>query len=126
MTWLISIGAVVALIVAMVAVFVALLAAGDPEGRAGDIVLWGFGIAVAAVIVAIALAAWAVRRATAEPPAPSTAIDQCLLKEILEECNSELATPAEKADCQRKAPNEATRAYRAIAPVCLPHQGTTR
>ena len=46
------------------------------------------------------------------------AVDQCALKEYLEECDSDLATPEEQADCRRRAPKEATRVAAGIPPQC--------
>lgn len=52
-------------------------------------------------------------------PAPDqVAVDACLLREYLEECESELATPEEAALCRRRAPLEATRPVGGIPAAC--------
>lgn len=52
-------------------------------------------------------------------PAPDpVAVDQCALREYLEECETELATPEEAAACRLKAPKEATRVLAGIPAEC--------
>jgi hypothetical protein len=55
--------------------------------------------------------------ACSERPSP-TAVDQCELKEYLEECEVETATKTEQDNCKRKARLEATRVAAGIAPEC--------
>lgn len=52
-------------------------------------------------------------------PAPQpVAVDQCVLREYLEECETEMATPEEQAQCRARAPREATRVLAGITPEC--------
>lgn len=51
-------------------------------------------------------------------PTPQVAVDQCLLREYLEECGGDEWTAEEKASCTRRAPAEATRLKAAIKPGC--------
>lgn len=52
-------------------------------------------------------------------PAPEpVAVDACLLREYLEECETELATPEEAQECRKKAPLEATRLRAGIPAEC--------
>jgi hypothetical protein len=54
-------------------------------------------------------------------PGPSrVGVDQCELKEYLEECKSDLAPGTEMDNCRRKAKLEATRVIGGIAPECMP------
>lgn len=52
------------------------------------------------------------------PAGDQVAVDGCLLKEYLAECDSELATPEEAAACRLKAPHEATRLLAGIPAPC--------
>lgn len=57
------------------------------------------------------------------PAQDQHAVDGCLLKEYLQECESELATPDEAAACQKRAPLEATRVLGAIPAQCRTQGG---
>lgn len=50
--------------------------------------------------------------------AAPVAVDACLLREYIEECDSELATPEEAQACRKKAPLEATRLVSGIPAEC--------
>jgi hypothetical protein len=57
--------------------------------------------------------------AACAPPAPDpVAIDHCVLKEYLEDCETELATPEEQAACRRKASQESIRILAGIPAEC--------
>lgn len=53
----------------------------------------------------------------------ATAVDQCELKEYLEECEAETATKTELENCKRKASIEATRIAAGIPPECRGKKG---
>jgi hypothetical protein len=56
--------------------------------------------------------------AACAPATEPVAVDACMLKEYLSECESELLTPDEYATCQRRAPKEATRLLAGIPQEC--------
>jgi hypothetical protein len=56
--------------------------------------------------------------AACSPTPEPVAVDGCMLKEYLSECESEMLEPDEYAACQRKAPKEATRLLAGIPQEC--------
>lgn len=52
------------------------------------------------------------------PALDAVAVDGCLLREYLEECESEMATPEEAAICRKRAPLEAVRPLAGIPADC--------
>ena len=57
---------------------------------------------------------------TPAPQPQQLAVDTCELKEYLQECETELATPEETVSCQRRAHQEAIRLLAGIPAECRP------
>ena len=52
------------------------------------------------------------------PSTPDVAVDTCILRQYLEECENENLIPEEQQACKAKAPAEATRVLGGIRSEC--------